>query len=213
MQRPRDRQTKGAQKAGRASRVVNTVLHATCEELNRVGYGELSIEEVAARAGVNKTTIYRRWPTKSGLVTSAIQLYYDEAQDIPDTGTLKQDLLGYAAFLISRTQNPIARGAMLALNSSTDPALQPLAKKLQGDARRVRTEIVRRAVDRGELPENSDCALIGDLFSAPILRKLLTLNEKVSAGYIESVIDIVIAGATAVSTNKRSTTRRTSRFT
>src|SRR5262245_26513815 len=92
---PKERKTAGVQKSGRASRVVRDVLQATREELDRAGYAELSVESVAALAGVNKTTIYRRWPTKSELVVAAIKEYFDQSQDFPDTGVLRSDLLEY----------------------------------------------------------------------------------------------------------------------
>jgi len=202
-QKLKERKTTGAQKSGRASRVINDVLSATCEELDQVGYAQLSVEDVATRAGVNKTTIYRRWPTKSELVVNAIREYYKQSQEFPDTGTLKQDLLEYVRLATTRIQNPMARGAMVALNNFTDPALQPLAEELLSDARNVRTSIVKRAVDRGELPKHTDCALIGEMFSAPIMRKLLTLGETVAPSYVESVIDIVIAGANAITPRSR----------
>ena len=62
------RRTEGIRSRGRSARVVQEVLTATAEELGRSGYAALRIEDVAERAGVNKTTIYRRWPTKAALV-------------------------------------------------------------------------------------------------------------------------------------------------
>ena len=57
---------------GRSARVVESVLHTTLEVLGQQGYAQLRIEDIAARAGVNKTTIYRRWPTRSRLVMAAL---------------------------------------------------------------------------------------------------------------------------------------------
>jgi len=201
---PKDRKTTGTHKTGRASRVIADVLRTTCEELDRVGFAELSIEVVATRAGVNKTTIYRRWPTKSELVVSAIEEYYNQSQDFPDTGILKKDLLEYVRLVARRARSPMARGAMITLNNCADPALKPLAEELMGKARDFRTGIIQRAVDRGELPRHTDCALIGELFSAPILRKLLVLGETVSPRYAETIIDIVVTGAHAIAAPKKS---------
>lgn len=192
-----ERRTTGIQKRGRAAKVVDNVLRSTCEELADVGFAALRVEDVAERAGVNKTTIYRRWPTKNELVIDAIRYSYDAEQDFPDTGSLRKDLVQYLQTVIKRASHPVARGAMVALNSSTDPAIKPLALELLGKAREYRTEVVLRGIKRGELPEGTDPALIGDLTSAPILRRLLTLNEKVKKSYIESVVDIVLAGARA----------------
>ena len=71
--KPNTRRTEGVRVKGRAARVVSDVLIATAEELTRVGYAAFRVEDVAARSGVNKTTIYRRWPTKPELVTAAVR--------------------------------------------------------------------------------------------------------------------------------------------
>ena len=77
---------------GRAERVRNAVLEATAELLTEVGYDQLTIDEVAARAGVHKTTVYRRWPTKPELITAAASAHSEQNVPIPDTGTLLGDL-------------------------------------------------------------------------------------------------------------------------
>jgi tetracycline repressor-like protein len=137
------------------------------------------------------------------LIIDAIKHSYNEAQSFPDTGELRQDMIDYIRLVIKRTKNPIARGAMLALHNCTDSALTPLAEELLGKAREIRINLVQRGIDRGELPKNTDPALISDLFSSPILRKLLTFGENVKISYGEAVIDTVIAGAKAYSPKRR----------
>ena len=66
------RRTEGKRVHGRSARVQSAVLRATAEELGRVGFAALRIEDVALRSGVNKTTIYRRWPTKQELVRASL---------------------------------------------------------------------------------------------------------------------------------------------
>ncbi|WP_373083158.1 TetR/AcrR family transcriptional regulator [Zhongshania sp.] len=193
-----DRRTTGIQKHGRAAKVVSDVLRSTCEELNDVGFSALRVEDVAERAGVNKTTIYRRWPTKNELVVEAIRNSYVTEHEFPDTGVLRDDLVQYLRIMIKRTKNPVARGAMLTLNNCTDPALKPIAEELLGRARGYRTSIVQRGIERGELPAHTDAELVSDMFSAPILRRLMSLGETVKPAYIDSVVDIVLAGAKAV---------------
>lgn len=193
-----DRRTTGVQKSGRAARVVSSVLKATGEELNAVGYAALKVEDVAERAGVNKTTIYRRWPTKNELVIEALRNSYDSEQHfIPDTGKLREDLIRYIQHFVKRIRDPIPRGAMVTLHNCTDPAIKPIADELISKARAAREEIIRRGIERGELPKDANPEILSDLFSAPILRRLLTFGESVKQSYIESVIDIVIAGANA----------------
>src|ERR1700748_1529336 len=77
----------------RGEPVVQRVLAATMEELALVGYRALRVEDVAARAGVNKTTVYRRWPEKVELVRAALGCVADRKMVAPETGSLRGDLL------------------------------------------------------------------------------------------------------------------------
>src|SRR3954464_11362465 len=78
---------------GRSARVVAEVLSATLEVFAEQGYAGFSVEAVALRAGVNKTTIYRRWPAKSDLLGAALFALRDEDPEPPDTGALREDLV------------------------------------------------------------------------------------------------------------------------
>jgi len=193
----RERRTSGVQRTGRASRVLNSVLTATGEELAAVGYSALRIEDVARRAGVNKTTIYRRWPGKSALVSEAILKHMHEASVSPDTGTLRGDLLEYFQALLRSSREPLPRGILLTLNSHVDPELDVLAKKLRAESRRYRTRIVENGIERGELPRALDAGFITDILASPILLRVLHYGEQIDMGYVESVIDTVLAGAAA----------------
>lgn len=77
MSQGRTRRTGNARTRGRAANVVHRVVSATADELSRVGYAALRVEDVAARSGVHKTTIYRRWPTKTELVAATIMMMID----------------------------------------------------------------------------------------------------------------------------------------
>src|SRR6478736_4384126 len=107
--KPNTRRTEGVRVKGRAARVVTDVLVATAEELSRVGYSALRVEDVATRSGVNKTTIYRRWPTKPDLVGAALRAVW-ESPEVPDTGTLRGDFLASLAKTAAFAMTPIGRG-------------------------------------------------------------------------------------------------------
>jgi len=190
-----DRRTNGVQRQGRAAKVVASVLQATGEELNRVGYANLRVDEVAERAGVNKTTIYRRWPTKAVLVSDTLDSHFQTERPLPETGSLRGDILDYLSNMVALAKTSMWRGIFTALSGRTDPEVEVVARKLYLRERAFRTRLVQRAIDRGELPKAVDAELIGDMFSAPILRRLLTFGEDVERDYIESVIDVTLAGA------------------
>src|SRR5688500_13555969 len=91
---PRTRRTQGIL-GGRSEQVVNRVLHASFAELARSGYAAFRMEDVAARAAVNKTSIYRRWPNRRTLVTAAVARMSTRFREVrlPDTGKLESDLV------------------------------------------------------------------------------------------------------------------------
>ena len=194
-----ERRTTGMQRHGRAARVVNAVLKATGEELAAMGYASLRIDDVAKRAGVNKTTVYRRWPTKIELVSDAIQFHLQEqdAAPFPETGSLRGDLLAYFEHLLESMQHPLYRGILLALNSHLDPTLDVLGKKMRAKNRQFRASLIQRGIERGELPRTVDAELVADLVSSPILLSVLHHGETVTSSYIESVVDTVLTGTAA----------------
>ena len=92
---------------GRSARVRAAVLRATLDELAAVGYGNLSFESVAHRAGVHKTTLYRHWPGREALVREALLARSEVTVPIPDTGSLGADLIAFAE--VGRRQHHHAR--------------------------------------------------------------------------------------------------------
>ena len=87
------RRTRGVQRGARSQQVVEKVRAATMAELARVGFGGLTIEGVAKAANVNRTTIYRRWPSKSALLLAVLEPGLQRFDHDPDTGSLGGDLL------------------------------------------------------------------------------------------------------------------------
>src|SRR5438105_12835542 len=101
---PRRTGERHARTGGRSARVVASILAATVAELARSGYASFRIDEVAARAGVNKTTIYRRWPTKAELVRAAL-MASDDPGPPPSTGAVRSDLLALLRATIARIES------------------------------------------------------------------------------------------------------------
>ena len=135
---------------GRAARVVERIVGATVAELSRVGYEAMRVEDVAARSGVNKTTIYRRWPTKAEMVASAL-VEGTKLRPAIDTGSLREDLrislLG--AFKLKPSEQGVLR-IMQMERSIAD--VDALARRMRDELRNARIAIVRRGIARGELP-------------------------------------------------------------
>ena len=200
-----DRRTTGVQRTGRAAKVVTSVRKATAEELNRVGYANLKVEAVAERAKVNKTSIYRRWPTKAILVSDTLDAHFQDERPLPNTGSLRGDFRSYLVGMVQSSSASITRGVLSALAGRTDPEVEKIAQKLYERERAFRTNMVQRAIDRGEFPRGVDPELIGDMCSAPVLRRLLTFGEHVETHYIDAVIDIALTGSAAAAVRQMGT--------
>jgi len=129
------------------------ILRATITEIDQHGYADLSIERVAERAGASKASVYRRWPSKVSLVLAAV---YDQLPDtavVPDTGSLREDLLalfGSAAQLLAGPAGVAIRG--LVGDALRDPELAgQLRGYTRGRSMAALREVLRRAGQRGEL--------------------------------------------------------------
>lgn len=206
----RTRRTGNARARGRAERVVDLVVKATADELGRVGYAAMRVEDVATRSGVHKTTIYRRWPTKAELVAATITTMMtrgSERYDAIDTGALRKDLRASMIRLIDL--DPAEQGVLRVMQTERGiPEVNAMAHRFRDALQAMRLTMVRRGIARGELPKSVDPKLIVDLVTAPVQRALL-FDEPVDAKYLDRVLDVVLAGAAACAEPaKRATKRR-----
>jgi AcrR family transcriptional regulator len=191
---PKTRRTAGVRTRGRAADVVERVLAATGQELSRVGYGAMRVDDVATRSGVNKTTIYRRWPTKSELVVAAMR----EIMSLPtelDTGSVRGDLRASLLEVLTFAESPMNRGLVRTMQiERADPEVEAITRALRQEHRARRIEMVKRGIARGELPESTDADLVVDLVSAPVMSRALNFGETVTPSYVDAVLDVVLAG-------------------
>lgn len=194
---PKTRRTGGTQAGGRAARVVEGVLRAAAIELGRVGYASLRVEDVAERSGVNKTTIYRRWPTKPALVAGAIR-HVKPSTGPPDTGSLRDDFVASLRATVAFARSALGRGLIRTLQSEgTHPELSPIVRALRREHAARRLGLVARAVARGELPASVDATLVADAIFAPVLARVVHRGEKVDDAFLVALVDLVLAGARA----------------
>src|SRR6202012_6134350 len=94
---------------GRSARVREAVLKATLDVMTEHGADAVSISEIARRAEVHETSIYRRWPTKEHLVLDALLDYSEAKLPIPNAGTLREDLITFAAGVTAYLDSPLGR--------------------------------------------------------------------------------------------------------
>jgi AcrR family transcriptional regulator len=186
--------------------VVEKVLDATVEELSVKGYGALSIEDVAERAGVAKTTIYRRWPAKADLALAALKRFADEVVISVDTGTLRSDLISmlksFRAFASSPRGQSLMR-MMIAEGATGDVAR--MAKKIRTSKESEPREVVTRAIARGELPRGTDARLVLDVLFGAVQHYLFFMQSRCTDQQLEQIVDLVLAGAANGGARSRST--------
>ncbi len=191
----------GAQRpGGRAARVRAAVLQAAAELLVEVGYELLSVEEVANRAGVHKTTVYRRWPGKADLIADATRLRAHQEVPIPDTGTLEGDLQALAHDVVANIGSR-SGGAMTRAIVSAAAGSEDLTEAMHGfwSERLALTEsVVERAIERGELPSSADANLIIEALIGPLWVRLLLTGEPIDEGLADRVAELVCSGAQAM---------------
>jgi AcrR family transcriptional regulator len=170
---------------------------ATLELAQELGFAKLSIEAVAARAGVGKHTIYRRWPSKGALFLDAVLSSHEAALEYPDTGDIVADL---------REQ------ILAAVELLGRPPLGPLYRSLLGEAQhdaavsaalnerfiapQTQRTIARleKARDRGQLSPDLDLELAMSILSGPIYFQFLITAEPVTRDYVDGLLAALFAG-------------------
>jgi AcrR family transcriptional regulator len=173
------------------------ILLAATEILAERGLGGMSIEEVAARAGVAKTTIYRRWPSRGALALDAFLAEFQGQQPLPDTGTLRGDLLAaLRAWIRSVTRTsagPVLAG--LIAETQQDPDLAAAWRERVVTRLRDQHKIMLdRAIQRGEIAAGTDQEVVLDLLFGAAYHRLLHGHQPLTDAFARQVVDLVVAG-------------------
>jgi AcrR family transcriptional regulator len=185
-----------ARPGGRSARVREAVLSATTAVLAEGGYERLSIETVAGRAGVHKTTVYRRWPTRAQLVVDALQERSERNVPVPDTGTFAGDLDALARSVVANIGSPEGAAmtrTIVAAGLSTAEVAES-ATRFWAERLALTGVIVERAIARGELPPDTDGNLVIETLIGPLYVRLLLTGEPIDADYASGVARLVAAG-------------------
>ncbi|WNZ26960.1 TetR/AcrR family transcriptional regulator [Leptolyngbya sp. NK1-12] len=179
----------------RSAQAHQAMLKATLELLAEVGFEAISIDAIAARAGVGKTTIYRRYASKEELVADAIESIRTEIA-IPDTGNLQRDIDALIESAAQITLSPLGRQtvAMIISSASSNPAFAQIywTKYLQ-PRRKAFAIVLERAKIRNEVEADLDPDLVFDLMSGIMLYALIfpTVSESWTA-YVRRALNLVL---------------------
>ncbi len=170
------------------------ILRGTLELITEVGYDQMTMDAVAARAHASKATIYRRWPGKPELVVTALKRYAAPAIAAPDTGDLRADLLGLLAAMrdsLAGQDAALILGLMMAMRH--DPELAEVVRSQLVDAKRAAFgEVATKAVARGQLPADVDHNIAAEVTSAVLFSRLLITDQPLDDVFILHLVDAVL---------------------
>ena len=179
---------------GRSARVVATVLRTTLEVLGQQGYAGVRIDDIAARAAVNKTTIYRRWPTRADLVIAALTSLAVPPKAV-QTGRLEADLRAMFMTATTLRATPAGRGVVRALIAERgDPEVDRVVGELRELHRAPARRILEQARRRGELPPRTDIELLLDILTGTIYGRLRECPQPLDPSWVRRVVRLVLAG-------------------
>lgn len=184
---------------GRTARVRSEVLRAAGDALAEQGFAHLDLADVARRAGVGKTTVYRRWGTVTGLVADLLDDMAEQSLPRADTGSGRDDLRAHAD-LVRRTLADPRQGALfraVIAAATCDPKAAEALHRFYRTRLEEWAPCVSRAVERGELPPGTDPVQVVAAVSAPLYYRLLATGDPLDAVASEQAAAAAWAAARA----------------
>lgn len=162
-----------------------------------VGYAGLSIEGIAARAGVGKQTIYRWWPTKGAVLFDALLVMSEGADGIalPNTGDIERDLRTVLRASISELQEPRYGGLLRALTAEIQGDLRlarDLIARLLGPQIAATIERLRLAQQAGQLKKGVDLSIGVELLYGPVFHRWLLRTAPMNEHYADAVVSMAL---------------------
>lgn len=167
------------------------ILVAAIALVAEVGFDRMTVEALAARAGVSKPTIYRRWPGgKAEIIVEAIRSKHEDGGSMPDTGSLRGDLIAYIGHATEGFDPHVAAGLIMQLQAS--PELEKLFREEVICDEQMRFEsLLARAAARGEI-EGEVTPLFADIPGSMIFTRSLIRGEAVDDAFVEELVDRVL---------------------
>ena len=178
----------------RSAEADDAILEAAVELFARTGFDGLTVEAVAARAGVGKATVYRRYSCKVDLVAAACRAAADLGREPPDTGSVRGDLRALLTWLVGvLTAGPVGR--MLPALVADKTRIAELAAEqhaLLHEKRRRHRAVVERAIGHGELSADVDPEVVIDACVGPVFYRFLVSGDPLDDAFVEAIVDAVV---------------------
>lgn len=183
----------------RGEPVIRRIMRAALRELSRAGYQAMRIENVADRARVNKTTIYRRWPTKEALLRATLLSLAEqhESLPLPDTGSLRSDLaLMFRRTLRFANSTEMRVVARLFTTESASSELGRIAESVRASRDDGMLSVLRRASERRELRAEVDPNFVFQVIRSASIQLILR-SAQLDETFVERLLDLLLVGALA----------------
>ncbi|MDX3054714.1 TetR/AcrR family transcriptional regulator [Streptomyces sp. NE06-03E] len=187
----------------RSAEADAAILEATRASLVDLGWSKLTMGDVATRAGVAKTTLYRRWAGKNELVVDAVAVLFDELE-LPDLGSLAADVEAVVLQFAALLERPETKTALMAVvaESTRDQALRDrIRDSIVNRQKRLVLQGRERAQERGELPAEPDevvaartADLIFDVIAGAVVHRALVSAEPVDADWAQRFTLLLLSG-------------------
>ncbi|GAA2629934.1 TetR/AcrR family transcriptional regulator [Actinomadura fulvescens] len=190
---------KHGRQVGRGAKVRTAVLAATLAELADHGYAALTIDNIARRAGVHKTTIYRRWKDRESLVVDVLGEQIAVDIPMPDTGSVDTDLRDIARAFVAWVTSPAGQTIFAAIFSDAAriPGIVDARRQLFEEGPRRASSAISRAVQRGELPPDTDAEELIKTLIAPLYFRLAITTEPLDQAAADHAARVALAAARA----------------
>jgi AcrR family transcriptional regulator len=187
---------RGRRRDGKAH---SAILASTLDVFDDVGYGATTIEAIASRAGVGKTTIYRWWPSKGSLIGEALASRMSKGPE-KEAGDLRKDLLSTIEVTLANYTGPGAEIFFLAFAAHLDrddDLLESFRENFLEERRQHGRELLERAIARGDLPGEVDIEILMDVWAGAILYRGLIRGAKMDSAFAHTLVQLLLRGAGA----------------
>lgn len=178
----------------RGDALVSAILEAAVEELEEKGYAGLTMESVAQRAGASKASLYRRWEGRAELAMDAAYALAPLPEQIPDTGHLRTDLLEVLRQITAALSGPAGealRGVFAEALPEAGRATE-LRARSQGRSRKLLTDVLQRAADRGEISREAILPARVQVAPAMLRNYLLLESRQLDDALLAELVDDVL---------------------
>ncbi|MFI6792424.1 TetR/AcrR family transcriptional regulator [Nonomuraea sp. NPDC050383] len=183
--------------ARRNERSRRAVLDAARDLVSELGYAKVTIEAIAARAGVGKQTIYRWWPSKGAVIFDSFLVLSEggEGVRLPDTGDLEADLKTVMRATVAEFADPAFEAPVRALNMEIigDPTLAAMYReKLAGPVDEAKKERLRSGRRAGQLAADADLDLVLEVLYAPLYQRWLLRSGPLTPEYADALVETTL---------------------